>query len=243
MILEIDVGNTRTKWRIKDQQRIVSRGVQATADISNALQIDMSVAVDLSSAVMSCVADCQLRNGLIRQLETRFGIKTKIAVVSERVGSVECGYETFGALGIDRWLAILAGFQRIAGAMVVIDAGSALTVDFVDELGKHKGGYIVPGISMMRHSLSKGAEGIRLCSCADDDPRFPGFNTGEAVSKGCLLSSVSLIKYLSEDQSSTLVMTGGDAKLLLQYLGHSPVYVEDLVLEGLSVAGVQFKTL
>ena len=157
MILEIDVGNTRTKWRIKDQQRIVLRGVQATADISNALHIDMSVAVDLSSAVMSCVANSQLRNGIIRQLETRFGIKTKIAVVSERAGSVECGYETFGALGIDRWLAILAGFQRIAGAMVVIDAGSALTVDFVDELGKHKGGYIVPGISMMRDSLSKGA--------------------------------------------------------------------------------------
>ena len=43
MILEIDVGNTRTKWRIKDQQRIVLRGVQATADISNALQIDMNV--------------------------------------------------------------------------------------------------------------------------------------------------------------------------------------------------------
>ena len=106
MILEIDVGNTRTKWRIKDQQRIVLRGVQATADISNTLQIDMSVAVDLSSAVMSCVANSQLRNGIIRQLETRFGIKTKIAVVSERVGSVECGYETFGELGIDRWLAI-----------------------------------------------------------------------------------------------------------------------------------------
>ena len=96
---------------------------------------------------------------------------------------------------------------------------------------------------MMRDSLSKGAEGIRLCPCADDDPRVPGFNTGEAVSKGCLLSSVSLIKYLSEDESSTLVLTGGDAKLLLQYLGDSPVYVEDLVLEGLSVAGVQFKTL
>ena len=125
----------------------------------------------------------------------------------------------------------------------MIDAGSALTVDFVDDSGKHKGGYIAPGISMMRDSLLKSTEGISSCATAIGDPRVPGSDTGEAVSKGCFLSAASLIRYLIKDQTSSLVLTGGDAELLLHYFTGAPVYVEDLVLEGLSVTGVQFETL
>jgi len=243
MILEIDVGNTRTKWRVKDRQRIVMRGLQPTESTFEAFKIDASIGERLSSAVMSSVVKPQMRDDIIYQLDRSFGIKTKMAIVSERVGPVECGYKRSCELGIDRWLAILAGFQRLAGAMIVIDAGSAITIDFVDGSGKHRGGFIAPGISMMRDSLLNGAHGVQSWSSAQDDLRGPASDTGAAVSRGCVLSAVSLINYLSKDQSSSLVLTGGDAKLLLHYLSRAPIYVEDLVLEGLSVDGVQFETI
>ena len=243
MILEVDIGNTRTKWRIKGREKVLCRGVQATESIISDFKIDRKFEDGLTTAAISSVINTQIRDRFIRKLRTHYKIQSKIAVVSERVGLVECGYKRVSELGVDRWLAILASFQRRAGPTVVIDAGSALTIDFVDDSGKHKGGYIAPGISMMRDSLLKSTEGISACATAIGDPRVPGSDTGEAVSKGCFLSATSLIKYLIKDQASSLVLTGGDAELLLQYFTGAPVYVEDLVLEGLSVTGVQFETL
>ena len=243
MILEVDIGNTRTKWRIKDREKVLYRGVQATESIISDFKIDRKFEDGLTTAAISSVINTQIRDRFIRKLRARYRIQSKIAVVSERVGLVECGYRRVSELGVDRWLAILAGFHRGAGPTVVIDAGSALTVDFVDDSGKHRGGYIAPGISTMRDSLLNNTEGISSYATAIGDPGVPGSATGEAVSKGCFLSAVCLIKYLIKDQASNLLLTGGDAQLLLQYFTEAPVYVEDLVLEGLSVNGVQFETL
>ena len=243
MILEVDIGNTRTKWRIKDREKVLSRGVQATESIISDFKIDRKFEDGLTTAAISSVINTQIRDRFIRKLRALYSIQSKIAVVSERAGLVECGYRRVSELGVDRWLAILAGFHRVAGPTVVIDAGSALTVDFVDDSGKHRGGYIAPGISTMRDSLLNNTEGISSYATAIGDPGVPGSDTGEAVSKGCFLSAACLIKHLINDQASNLLLTGGDAQLLLQYFTEAPVYVEDLVLEGLSVTGVQFETL
>ena len=238
MILEIDAGNTRTKWRIRDHQRIVARGGQDTDTVSKNFEAELDPGMNLTEARLCCVTDPLVRNSLIDQLGNRFGIQTKIAKVSSRAGQVVNGYKDFKNLGVDRWLAIVAAYQRIAGAVVVVDAGTAITIDLVGCDGIHQGGYIVPGLAMMRNALTHGTSGIKLGPLEQTDGNIGPLDTYDAVSQGCLLSAIALVEYFRKDIDSTLVLTGGDAQLIHAHLNVECICVQDLVLEGLSVTGI-----
>jgi type III pantothenate kinase len=175
--------------------------------------------------------------------------KLGIAEVTEarsllEAGGVTNGYEIPERLGQDRWLALL-GARRLTGkACLVIDLGTAVTADLLTESGLHLGGYICPGMSLLRGQLQKHTRRIRYR--ADEavnalDETDPGRNTMEAVERGCramlrgfVLSQLELAgSHLGADYD--VLLTGGDAGLI----GPLPVparIVPDLVFLGLGIA-------
>ena len=142
-------------------------------------------------------------------------------------------------MGVDRWLAVVAAYHQFHQPCVVVDIGSAITVDIVDGSGQHLGGYIVPGIRMMRQSLYRGTNKVKV-ALEGHDGIGPGKSTVQAVSQGGLLMVKAMIEYVAKDLVVAglvvpVVITGGDAAHLVDVLVGEVHHVPELVLDGLAI--------
>ena len=147
-------------------------------------------------------------------------------------------------MGVDRWLAMIAAFNRQKRACVVVDAGTALTIDLVADDGRHQGGYILAGLSLAVKALESNT-GIALRNRNFSPLSGPGTSTEQAVLGGALNSTVSLILEVlgllrCADSEAIAYLCGGDAELIARALrsrGEHGFTVEpDLVLDGLTYA-------
>ena len=237
MILQIDVGNSQTKWRLVDGTEIQSRGSQQTQSLLDGSLILDNVSAP-SSAQLCSVTDVTFELRIGRQIADQYGIQVQIAKVSSQVGQVTCGYQEPKNLGIDRWLAVVAAYHQDRCATLVVDVGSAMTIDLISPDGQHQGGYILPGLRLMRQSLWRGTDQVKVDAIAVTSMLVPGMNTADAVNKGCLLAAVAAVEKLASQYPAAIVVTGGDALALIDALSLKAKHSPDLVLEGLSVRGV-----
>lgn len=237
MILQIDVGNSQTKWRLVDGTEIQSRGSQQTESLLDGPLILDDISAP-SSAQLCSVADVSVELRIGRQIADQYGIRVQIAKVSPRVGQVTCGYQEPTSLGVDRWLAVVAAYHQDRCATLVVDVGSALTIDLIGPDGQHQGGYILPGMRLMRQSLWRGTDQVKVDAMDVTSVLVPGMHTADAVNKGCLLAAVAAVEKLASEYPATLVVTGGDALALIDALSLKAKHSPDLVFEGLSVEGV-----
>jgi type III pantothenate kinase len=124
---------------------------------------------------------------------------------------------------------------------VVIDCGTAITIDAIAAEGTHLGGLIVPGMDLMSTALAEAAPGVQLQGQDNQEVSLLGRSTEAAVSGGVLYAAVSLIDRVSLDlttelgSGTTILLTGGDARRILPLLSSKPDYDPDLVLKGLAV--------
>ena len=243
MILELDCGNSFIKWRVLNGNISVCGGV---ADTNAAL-----VSAVLAHAALR-VRHCRLVSvrsddetaALIAILETSFGVDVLSAQPARAVAGVRNGYEDFERLGLDRWLALLGGFELAKGACLILDFGTAVTSDFVAADGAHIGGFICPGLPLMRSQLRTHTRRIRYDNVLAEQALHsctPGRSTAEAVERGCLLMLRGFVmtqlqlahEYWGDDL--VVFLTGGDAGLVADVVPEAKL-VQDLVFVGLAVA-------
>jgi type III pantothenate kinase len=243
MILDLDVGNTRVKWRLLENGCSVASGSQDTATVIAGEFLELPEAVAVGEARIACVAGSEALTALQGQLFERFSVALKVARVSQDAGTIACAYDNPQALGVDRWLAMLAAYSQFNEALLVIDAGSAITMDLLGPEGQHLGGYIAPGLRLMHDALWRDTNDIGLVANNFQELLLPGENTQQAVNRGCLLMAVATIEKLASEYPVRIVVTGGDAKCLEQALSIRVEHCPDLVLEGLLADEVRFETL
>ncbi len=239
MILELDVGNSRIKWRLLAQDSLVpsSAGhVPGIAELQRVQELDAVIA----QARMCSVRAPEVNRQIEDWVRARWGIEIEQARVTRSCGGVTNQYEDVSRLGIDRWLAMLAAYRRAQGACIVIDSGTAFTLDLVDEQGLHLGGYILPGLRLMRDSLEENT-GIRLSKDYSCNSQELGHSTDAAVFNGAVAALLATIKQLSQslrsDKGTKIYFAGGDAELLHGLAGiKNSEIVLSLVFEGLDVA-------
>ncbi|MGK2913930.1 MAG: type III pantothenate kinase [Porticoccaceae bacterium] len=234
MILDVDIGNSRIKWRLTALGGHVESGTASHSPDS------WSVIAPKGSAVkrvrVSNVAGPVLAGALSTWTQSRFGLEAEFAVARAQVGGVTCGYRLPATLGVDRWLAVLASWRKIEGACVVVDVGSAITVDILSDAGRHLGGYIVPGLRMMQRALYAGTSAVKVDECVVAR-MSPGTDTREAVLHGCMAMAIALIQQTRREQRAPVViLTGGDAAILAKLIDGNVVVDADLVLDGLGLA-------
>ncbi len=149
-------------------------------------------------------------------------------------------------VGVDRLLCALAAHRRGGEASVVIDAGTAVTVDFVDAFGVFKGGVIAPGYRMMLEALSAGTDALPRVDGGVGGGALPegaiGRTTADAMRLGCAAAVRGLAR-LQIDQYAELnnayprvIATGGDAPLIFERDDLVEHIVPDLVLMGMETA-------
>lgn len=240
MILELDIGNSRIKWRLLDEKSGLSSQLSYSQDQS-ALFTELMAIPAPKMVRISSVRSGEITEEIEKWVGGRWSLPVHIARVSQSVGGVHNQYAQQNRLGVDRWLAMLSAFRKSKGACVVIDSGTALTIDVLDGHGLHLGGYIVPGLQIMRNSLEQNTR-IRLERPGDSGSMALGNSTDSAVNHGTLAALVCLInKVVSEarlaDAHARIFFAGGDAELLAS---HSEVdefeIASSLVLDGLAIA-------
>lgn len=238
MILLIDSGNTRLKWRLERQNssEVLARGhgLLTDADPLRALSLPKDERVE--SVAVSTVASEQNRLNLVAALECQFSVPI-ICYWSERErrGLVN-GYQQPQKMGADRWHGMYAAWLSRQQGFVVVDAGSAVTVDYVAASGRHLGGFILPGLQMMLRSLSSDAARIGFELESGVETR-PGLSTSECVNHGMAWLGAALSDRIMANMYNyslrDAILTGGDAARL-QRLGLKGHLESDLVLNGLA---------
>ena len=234
MILQLDVGNSALKWRLCGDAGVIERGVIPR---EAALRLPEPGAAPRAAWVAS-VAEPDYERELCAALRDAWGIEPWIARTSAVAGGVTNSYASPERMGVDRWLAMIAAWQLVGGALCVIDAGSALTIDFLGADGVHRGGYILPGLAMMERALLADTDRVRFGD-APRDCLEPGKSTETAVLNGLQLAQVGAIELALDRYGSgeALVFTGGAGASAMRLLDRGGSYREELVLDGLAVLG------
>ncbi len=245
MILELDCGNSFIKWR-------VLRADEVTPVEGGVVSSDSDLLVSLSHAEKFQIKKCRLvsvrtpeeTDSLVASLVDVFGVSVTRAVPAREMAGVKNGYQDYERLGLDRWLALLGGYHLASGACLVLDFGTAITADFVAADGEHLGGFICPGMPLMRNQLRTHTRRIRYDDMAAErahESLAPGRTTVEAVERGCMLMLRGFVltqlelaqQYWGED--FVVFLTGGDANLVSGVVPDAKV-VPDLVFVGLAMA-------
>ncbi|TFY85292.1 pantothenate kinase [Pseudomonas kairouanensis] len=245
MILELDCGNSFIKWRVLESQCSTIRAEGVVG--SDIALIDSLIALPgllLTRCRLVSVRALEETDKLVDALVAAFGVVVSCAVSAREVAGVRNGYEDFERLGLDRWLAMLGGYKLAPGACLVLDFGTAATADFVAADGEHLGGFICPGMPLMRNQLRTHTRKIRYDDVAAEralERLSPGHTTAEAVERGCMLMLRGFVltqlelarSYWGDD--FTIFLTGGDAELVADAVPHARL-VPDLVFVGLAMA-------
>jgi type III pantothenate kinase len=231
--LWLDLGNTRLKYWITEDQQILEHAaelhLQSPADLLLGL-IHHFKRFNLKAVGISSVLD-QQNNERIQHILDCLNIPIIFAHVHAEYAGLHCGYEHPQQLGIDRWLQVLA-MAEMQENYCIIGCGTALTIDLTEGL-QHLGGYILPNLYLQRDALIQNTKGIKIPDSAFEQ-LTPGRNTVDAVHHGILLGLISTIEQIMQQSPKQLILTGGDANLFAQYLSHhQPCIENDLLLQGL----------
>lgn len=229
MRLLIDAGNTRIKWALTDTENWLQSGAlpveqagelpRQFAGLQNIRQVWVSnvAGEEVAQHIRNACAPAQPR--FIAAQETQCGVRN--------------GYSSPAQLGSDRWAALIAAWHLVNGACLVVNSGTATTVDALSAEGEFIGGLILPGVELMQRSLREAT--ARLQAAHGKYEPFP-LNTADALYSGALQASCGAIERqhaLLGDNVAPVVLSGGAAAALRDRLNVPLRIVDNLVLQGL----------
>lgn len=229
MTILIDIGNTAIKWQLRESEQATDTG---RGDVSQ-LMVWLESLGNLPSqrVAVSCVRDDEFA-GELRDALARLGCySVDFAESSATHAGVTNAYASPSSLGVDRWLAVLALKSRGHESGIVVDVGTACTIDVL-ESNRHVGGFILPGPKLACEALVANTDKIRY-STEPPAALEPGSDTGACVVSGAWLTIVGAVKEIAmRYPHCPLFLAGGAAPTLLD-LGVEGELVTDLVFDGL----------
>ncbi len=241
MKLFVDLGNTALKWAMDHELAAHQIHRESVNDLTATLDRAWRDLMPPSEVVIASVRHLELEQRLIHWVDRNWSSCVRVSQTQLSEMGVTNGYATPSQLGVDRWLALLAAWDLVGASVLVVDCGTATTLDGIDERGKHLGGLILPGVAGFSRCLLNNTDlGV---APADGDIGFFATNTASAVQSGAILTHVCIIQEVykklqrvAKTQTDVqCLLTGGDATLLAPHLGISCQLIPDLVLQGLAL--------
>ena len=246
MILLIDIGNSRTKY-----VQLSNGELSATTQLNND---KFSVAYfakyfsQASRIIVANVAKSALTDGLAIWC-ARQTISFKQVHSEQQKNTLISAYQEPTTLGIDRWLALLGAIHLYPKKNVlIIDAGTATTVDLLASNGQHQGGWILAGINALFKSILSHSTLVHAKSKAIPSLAF-GCNTTDNVNNACWAATLGMIEQaIGQAQQlndiDRIILTGGDGKalktLLLAQTTERPIAVKNIqFIDNLIFYGLQ----
>ncbi len=243
--LLIDAGNTRLKWGILAASVIQDTGHLFQADLADQGIATLTTRIprDVEQVFVSNVAGPTFATRLAGVLSAHCECEVRFArTVPEALG-LHNGYGDVRQMGVDRWVAMVGAWREWRRALIVVDAGTAVTIDAVGSDGQHLGGQIIPGVGLMAKALGTATSDIPVVEPADQSTGRSIDMFGDSTEAGVANGAVNAVVGAVERAISVLresghepvtVLTGGDALAILRSLAETPEYRPNLVLDGLA---------
>lgn len=258
MLLCLDCGNTRLKWGLHTGAKLHAKARSIALNnpwlAQGALPIEEAHRL---STVLTDICATQLADQTHKKLQikriiacsvthpkARETITSSLAPFNAPLDwlhsqALQCGVRNLylepEQLGVDRWAALIAAHHLHRGSALVVNAGTATTIDLLDAEGVFQGGLILPGLNMMRQALAQNTAQLPLV--AGDFQSRPR-NTRDAIISGCLQATVGAIERMFVQLPATAnpmcLISGGAASAIAPYLTMHLRQIDNLVLEGLA---------
>jgi type III pantothenate kinase len=234
MILTVDIGNTRIKAAVFEDDKAVAHFIFSNEELRQGVEKILNQHQDVSHLVVASVGKLSK--------EAFFGFEGRVCVrfisYSDKFPFTNL-YETPSTLGIDRM--VLASGAALAFPnqnRLVIDAGTCITYDFVDEQDNYLGGAISPGMRLRYEALHNYTAKLPLLSLENPEG-FIGNSTNKAIHSGVVNGVVNEIdgfidRYSAQYPKFTIILTGGDADFLAKRLKNTIFANSNFLLESLN---------
>ncbi|HET7663496.1 MAG TPA: type III pantothenate kinase [Rhodanobacteraceae bacterium] len=237
----MDLGNTRIKWVMADADTGAGQ-TQAMAwqdDMATAMARTLANSARPQSVWAASVVDAEREAAVEAAARTCFGLPvTWVRTPAEACG-VRNAYAQPEALGVDRFLGMVAAHAEGRDPCVLVSCGTALVLDALAADGQHLGGLIAPGPGLMQQAV--------LGATAQVRPQSPGqladvaASTADALVSGSWQACAALADRFIARMAGRLgdtpqvLLGGGDAHALEPLLEHAVTIYPDAVLKGLAV--------
>ena len=244
-VLLLDVGNSRLKWGVLDDGDIRRTGHISQQKIREQGLAELTTKLPrrVDAVRASNVAGTSFATRLSGVIGLHCNADIHFARSQKRGWGVTNSYRQPRRLGVDRWVALIGAWAEMESACLIVDAGTAVTLDAIDDSGMHLGGQIIPGVETMLGSLSLATSDIPLVKTsskqAAGEIRMFGRNTAAAVREGTQNAVAGAIERAirtlrSSGYDPTIILTGGGASRILGALDEVPLHRPNLVLNGLA---------
>jgi type III pantothenate kinase len=246
LTLAIDAGNTRLKWGLFDVTgRVTGHGACLNTELAD-LRLPAAKKVVISNVAGNTI-EARLKTLLVNHPDIQW-----VTSQAEACG-VKNSYVQPEKLGTDRWAALIAAWNIKQSPCVVVNAGTAVTVDALEN-ARFTGGLILPGMDLMQQSLYLGTAQLPIQN-ARKESAIDTFatSTNDAIYAGTLYAITGAIMLMAEElqkktgQAPWILMSGGNAAQIhnqLKQLGNKHdsvtnqvIIIDNLVLQGLFLLG------
>ena len=232
--VDVDIGNTYAKWRMQGAEHVYSQPSETLRDGWHCSE------VPVSRVRVASVAQADVTAAFCQNVKERFGIAPDVVKVMPCWAGVKPCYRDISRLGVDRWLALIGVRQLDPKDCLVIDAGTAVTIDAMDREGQHRGGWILPGSQLMSKALTTGTPLALSQECG-----LLNFakETSQGIANGVLAGIIGAIQQAILEathvfgQSPQIWLTGGAASMLSPWIAYPHQVHADLVFLGLQQYG------
>ena len=233
MNILIDIGNTLTKIAVSDERELIAR-----ESVERLTEERLDAIIEAYPLIDKAIVASTGEDGdrVFAMVERR--VKFALRLTPQTPVPLVNGYGTPATLGVDR-LAAAVGAQQVYGArnMLIVDFGTAITVDLVTE-GVFRGGNISPGAGARFRALHEYTSKLPLCSPTDEVAEF-GTTTQSAVEQGVMTGIRHEIEGYMADfggryENLCTIFTGGDAIFFVKRIKNTIFASRDLIFIGLN---------
>ncbi|PWB55244.1 MAG: type III pantothenate kinase [Nitrosomonadales bacterium] len=229
-ILAVDAGNTRIKWARHAHGAWQEQGWTPAAQPQ--LEAQWASLKTPARIIVSNVAGSATGHA-IASASQRWGIPPQFIRPQPSQCGVSNAYSEAERLGSDRWAALIAAHHLHPGRdLLVVQAGTAVTIDTLSAKGHFLGGMIVPGLRLMLDALARSTAGLAR---QDGEIRPFPINTADAMMSGAANAIAGAVErgFRQLEARPLCLISGGDADILLPLLDIPIQKTGQLVLEGL----------
>ena len=233
MNLIIDVGNSRAKLAVFEEDNLVELLISSHEDTAKEIK-NICKRYVIKKGIISTVV------GFSADFLGNLNVNVPFVTVSSSLKlPFKNLYHTPNTLGVDRIALVVAALKKYPQKNVlIIDAGTCITFDFITKEKEYLGGAISPGIEMRFKSLHHFTSKLPLLTIKKP-ASFIGKSTEESMNSGVLNGVIYEIEgvikqYENKYKGLTVVLTGGDTKFLLKQLKSSIFANQNFLLEGLN---------
>ena len=237
MLLAVDIGNTRSKVAVFKDSRLLERLVFPKNELRQNLLAILAATPEITDIILSSVGHESIDFALPSGVEVH-------AVSHQSRFPFENLYETPHTLGIDRMVLASGATLRFPGMnRLVIDAGTCITYDFVDEHDCYHGGAISPGIRLRYEALHNYTAKLPLLQ-AEMPQGFIGHSTAGSIHAGVVYGVLNEIdgfieQYSKRAENFIIILTGGDAEFLANRLKNTIFANPNFLLESMERIFIQ----